>query len=368
MPEPSAALGRLVAHENTASDLLAFLFERDPEPLIRLLGLPEDRYRCQREVKAAGRLDLVVFRQSDGLPAAVLELKGASTQHGNQLERYQAWADRFDPPPALFYCTLDTDSDEAPKPWQPLNLVTLFAAWESVADPHAAWLAREITTILRSWDTEADGIIGAARGWYVPDLVSRRTAHSLDTALRHAHPGDGQARALRTSGGNPMLMAWRRHPRGTPHAWIAVDIRCQGRATPDQPWLLRPCIDVYPADRLERDVLLEAHDLAVALQPAMVLPAIRGALTRQGRSDLAKALHAERHEGLARLADPAVLADWRSHLASGDEPPRGHPVFLHDRGRRLATQFQLHVTGITRADLADLALTTLDHLVANAHP
>lgn len=33
------ALGRLVAHENTASDLLAFLFEIDPRPLLRLLNL-----------------------------------------------------------------------------------------------------------------------------------------------------------------------------------------------------------------------------------------------------------------------------------------------------------------------------------------
>ena len=33
------ALGRLVAHENNASDLLAFLFELDPRPMTGLLGL-----------------------------------------------------------------------------------------------------------------------------------------------------------------------------------------------------------------------------------------------------------------------------------------------------------------------------------------
>lgn len=111
MPEPSPALGRLIAYENSASDLLAFLFERDPRPLINLLGLADDTYWCQREGKAAGRLDLVVYRRSNGLPVAMLELKGASSEHGDQLDRYQTWAEDFDPAPKLFCCTLDGDRD-----------------------------------------------------------------------------------------------------------------------------------------------------------------------------------------------------------------------------------------------------------------
>lgn len=368
MSEPSTALGRLVAHENTASDLLAFLFERDPGPLMALLGLADDRYRCRREGKAAGRLDLAVYRQSDGLPVAVLEVKGASSEHEDQLHRYQTWAEGFDPAPKLFYCTLDGEGAVPCAPWQPLSLVALFGAWQTAADPYAAWLAREITGVLRSWDTEADGIIGSACGWYVPDLVSRRVAHAVNEVLRRAHPDDGQASATRTNGGNPMFAAWRRHPKGSDQAWIGVDVRCEGRATPARPWIFRPCVAVDLAGRSEWEASLEAHDLAVALLPAMMLPAIQEALTRRDLPDLAKALHAEPHGGLRRPADSAVLADWHGRLLSGDRTPRRHPVFFHDRGRRLATQFQLDVSGITRADLADLTLAVLDHLAGHAGP
>ena len=91
MPEKNEALGRLIANENSASDLLAFLFERDPAPLVRVLGLPDAEYRVRREGKAArSRFDLVVFQEDH--PVAVLELKGASTEHGNQLDRYHPWA------------------------------------------------------------------------------------------------------------------------------------------------------------------------------------------------------------------------------------------------------------------------------------
>jgi hypothetical protein len=47
------------------------------------------------------RLNLAVYRQADEIPVAVLELKGASSEHGDQLRRHEAWADGFDPPPRL---------------------------------------------------------------------------------------------------------------------------------------------------------------------------------------------------------------------------------------------------------------------------
>nr|BFE56531.1 hypothetical protein GCM10020063_010570 [Dactylosporangium thailandense] len=101
-------LGRLVAHENSASDLVAFLFEVDPQPLLDLLHLGGGPYICQREVQAGkgkGRLDLVLRRQADGHPVAVLEMKGASDVHGDQLDRYNSWADNFEPAPRRLYCT-----------------------------------------------------------------------------------------------------------------------------------------------------------------------------------------------------------------------------------------------------------------------
>jgi hypothetical protein len=349
------ALGRLVAHENSASDLLAYLIELDSAPLARVLDLPEGAYQAEREVPGKGRLDLVVRRETDGHPVAVLELKGASTVHGDQLERYRTWAESFEPAPELFYCTLDDDAP--PTPWQSLDLVDLFAAWENTGHPHAAWLADEIADVLRTWDREADGLIGAATGWYVPDLVSRRTAKALDTRLRAAHPDGSEARAYRTSGGNPMFMAWRRHPRGSGNAWIAVDVRCEGRSDATRSWLFRPCIDVFASGR---DAQLEAHDLAVALGPAMTLPAIRAAT--EGLEP-ANALSAPRHDGLRGPLNPSVLATWRAGIGSTS---RRHPVFYHDRGLRLATQLQLDVTTITRFDLAELTLSVLDHLATQA--
>ena len=261
MSEPGLALGRLAANENSSSDLLAFLFERDPQPLIGLLGLAEDTYRCRREVRAqrAGRMDLVVYRQSDDLPVAVLEMKGASDEHDDQLDRYRAWADTFDTAPALFYCTFD---GEPRTPWRSLSLITIFGAWQTVADPHTAWLAGEITAVLHRWDAEADAAIGKAQGWYVPDLVTRRTARALDDVLRRAFPGAGMASATVTKAGNPTLLAWRRHPYGSDQAWIGVDVRCRGRRAAASPWLFRPCVDVGLRDQSEeavREAVLEAH-------------------------------------------------------------------------------------------------------------
>ena len=234
-------------------------------------------------------------------------MKGASDLHGDQLGRYNLWAESIKPVPKRFYCTLDGDGATPPVPWQPLSLVKLFGAWRTSKDANAAWLADETADMLRAWDQEADGIIGDATGWYVPDLVSRRTANAIDARLARAHQDGSKARAYRTNGGNPMFVARRRHPRGSDKAWIALDVRCEGRGDPSRAWLVRPCVDITSSDT---GSLLKAHDLAVGLQPAMILPAIQDALTRRGRGKLAGALRADRHEGLSGPADAAVLDEW----------------------------------------------------------
>ncbi|WP_157563117.1 hypothetical protein [Micromonospora chokoriensis] len=165
----------------------------------------------------------------------------------------------FDTAPALFYCTFD---GEPRTPWRSLSLITIFGAWRTVADPHTAWLAGEITAVLHRWDAEADAAIGKAQGWYVPDLVTRRTARALDDVLRRAFPGAGMASATVTKAGNPTLLAWRRHPYGSDQAWIGVDVRCRGRRAAASPWLFRSCVDVGLRDQSEeavREAVLEAH-------------------------------------------------------------------------------------------------------------
>jgi hypothetical protein len=141
-----------------------------------------------------------------------------------------------------------------------------------------------------------------------------------------------------------------------------VDVRSPGRTVPGAPWLFRPCVDVRARELPEHEAALEANDLATRLLPAMVLPAVRATLAERGRNDLAEALAAKRHDGLARRPDRTVLAAWRARLGSADPTAVKHPVFRFDGRRRLATEFKLDVTGITRADLAELTLAVLNHL------
>jgi hypothetical protein len=100
--------------------------------MVGLLSLEDSHHTCRREAPAQGakkgRLDLVVRRQANGKAVAVLEMKGASDLHGDQLDRYNSWAKRINPAPKQFYCTLEGDGAAPPAPWQPLSLVQLFGA------------------------------------------------------------------------------------------------------------------------------------------------------------------------------------------------------------------------------------------------
>ena len=167
-----------------------------------------------------------------------------------------------------------------PDPWRAVGLVELYGAWRDSTDPHAAWLGGEIAGLFASWDQQAEGVIGESRGWYVPDLVTRRVALDLDRVLRKR---DGQAQATRTKPGNPMFLARRRHPNGDPDVWIGVDVRSDGRKTPAARWLFRPCVQVDVGDGTAVEARRKAHDLPVALLPALVLPAIQHALTEVAR-------------------------------------------------------------------------------------
>ncbi|GAA2845600.1 hypothetical protein Acy02nite_47120 [Actinoplanes cyaneus] len=323
------ALGRLMAQENTASDLLAYLVELDPIPLAEVLSLPAGEYTALREARAGGRrsrLDLLVCRVGTAEPVAILELKGASGEHGDQLERYAEWAANLAEAPRLMYCTLDGGTTGAPPaPWQPLSLIDLFGAWQSSAHPHAAWLAGEMTSLLQQWDRQADGLIGSATGWYIPDLITRRIAAAL---------GD-EAEALRTKAGNPMLLAYRRHP-GHNDAWLGVDLRCEGRDRPERPWLFRPYIEVSFNDPTPQAQTTARH-LAVDLHHAMTLDTIQRVVKNSA------VLTANKHGGLMGFRDFA-------------------PVFYHDKQVRLATQFKLDVCYVDRHQVADMIRAVMDHL------
>ncbi|MFG1609191.1 hypothetical protein [Actinoplanes sp. NPDC049265] len=323
------ALGRLLAQENTATDLLAYLIELDPHPLAVVLDLPAGEYIAEREIMIGGRnrLDLLIRRHGSLEPMALLELKGASGEHNDQLGRYAAWAATSAPAARLRYCTLDgSAAAEVDGPWCPLSLIDLFGAWRTSLHPHAAWFGSDIADVLKDWDAQADDVIGSVTGWYVPDLITRRIAGAL---------GD-HAYALRTKAGNPMLLAYRQHLSGSSDTWIGVDLRCEGRKSPQRPWLFRPFVEVS-FDNPTPEAQAAARQLAIAMQPAMMLHAIQQIVKDPD------VLSANQHGGLLRYRE-------------------SEPIFYHDKQVRLATQFKMDVSRVNRHDVAEMIRAVLDHL------
>ena len=96
-PLPAAAgqaLERLLSRETQISDLIAFLAALDTAPFLAALGLPVWQARVRREERlsnGAGNADLIVSDETAG-PIALLEIKASAAQHGDQFERYAAWA------------------------------------------------------------------------------------------------------------------------------------------------------------------------------------------------------------------------------------------------------------------------------------
>lgn len=359
---PVKSLARMLADENTTSDIVTLLVELDPLPLRALLSLETSDVVIERETPAGGRrrLDLVVRRSRDRHPLAVVEVKCASDLHGDQLEEYDAWVDSQQPVPSRWYWTVD--GEHAREAWQPMRLADVFQGWTSSSDPHAAWLAREASSLLTAWDAEADGVIGDAQGHYVPDIVARRAAREIHAQLA-ALGDESEAQAFRTNAGQPMVMAWRHDPRAEAGVWLGVDIRSQCRGDPRRPWLFRPCIDVVESDLSATEARLRAHDHAVALLDHLSGSALTSWLSAAGREDLAGLLTPSDADGFRHRPDRHVLEAWRAQLEAGSPPGRHHPVFFHDRGTRLATQFTVDVTRASRQDLQDLCLLVLEHLV-----
>jgi len=375
------ALGRMLARENTATDLLALLIELDPAAVGRLLpGVPAN-VTAVREATAntskRGRLDLLLRSTVDESLVAVFEMKGAADLHGDQLSRYDAWLAKQPGACARYFCSFDGTRADAPANadgsapgWTPLTLESLFGAWRTSAHPHAAWLSEQIVDLLSAWSTEAAGPIGAGHGWYVPDVITRRVARQLHERLTY-RDDDNEARATRTSAGNPMLMAWRRDPVRESQVWLGLDVRSQGRGDQQLPWLFRPCVDVATPDPENRKGdQLAAHDRAAQLAPTIGYEAVRKALIDANRDDLASALRPapKSKNGFRRAPTAEALADWRVRIDTERTGGRDHPVFFHDRGTRLATQLVLDVSSVTVDDLADLCYLVLDHMAANAVP
>ena len=147
------ALERLLSREDRISDLIAFLAALDPEPFLAALGLPIRQARVRREVRLggqAGNADLVVSDEAG--PVALLEIKASAAQHGDQFERYDAWARARTPPARCYLIALDGESLGAPGGWvtEP-SLPRLVRSWQHSSNPHVAWLASAAAGIFEGW-------------------------------------------------------------------------------------------------------------------------------------------------------------------------------------------------------------------------
>ena len=241
------ALGRLLTKEERISDLAAFLAALDPQPLLRVLDLTARDPRVSREEVlggGVGRADLVL---RDGTrPLAVLEIKSAAAQHGDQYERYDLWARAQVPKVRCYLISLDGKPRDAPDGWvTELTLPVLLRSWQGSQHPHAGWLASSAADVLEGWMAQLDGKIGRATNPVVADLVARRVAVGLASVDRLTDAGL-EVEATRTSGGTAMIVAWLPFPSEPrdPGAWLCVDLRSMNRADPQVPWLLRLGVEV----------------------------------------------------------------------------------------------------------------------------
>ena len=369
-------LGRLLASENSATDLLALLIDLDAEPVNTLFDLPGDEsYVAEREVQTQGkgRLDLVLRGTDSNMIRAALEMKGASSIHGDQLERYAAWASAVSsPPPGLYFCAFDAEEGDVDSRWTRLRLKDVYARWRSSTHQHAAWLAKNIVETFDRWDSEADGRLGASTGYYVNDIVTKRIARALVPRLAdelspaNAHPA-------RDNAGSPMVFAWAAHPRDREDCSVSVgvDLRTSPRRQNGKIWKLRPHVEVDligsddQALRTRNEAQTLAFDLASRIHESMSFSSLKEELSAKGLERVANALSGGRYDGFKAPADAFDFDAHRRKIAHLQKYPGAGP-FGSDKGLRIATILDLDVTLLTRNDVEDLVVEIVTILFAAA--
>ncbi|HVF14999.1 MAG TPA: hypothetical protein VM942_10390 [Acidimicrobiales bacterium] len=367
-----AALERMLAKEDRISDLIGFLAALDPRPLSTVLRVTAGNPRISREEvlrvapgggRRSGRADLLV-RDGAGI-VALLEIKAAAGAHGDQFDRYDAWAKAQRPPVTCHLISLEADTRAAPDGWSTmLTLPMLLRAWQGGEHPHAGWLACAAAEVLESWIAQCDGKLGRATSPAVADLVTRRVAVDLGAVSRLSAAGV-EAQAPRTKGGTASVVSWLPFPseHADSGAWLCVEFRSARRANPGTPWLLRLGVEVGAGDRTDRQARAAAHDLAVPLRHELKCAALRQHLQHVGQDGLASFVRPGPRtiDGLKGDPDADALAAWRTNALTNDAYGE-HPALFHDWGRRLASQILVDVTDLDRHQIVELLAAALDHL------
>lgn len=359
-------LSRLLAKENSTSDLLAFLVELDPSRVPAAFDLdPADSYSAVRELATGqGRIDLVIQDRSSASPAAVVELKGASSIHGDQLERYAQWATKFDPRPDLIHCAFDIEESEANQDWTKKRLRDVFGAWNRSEHSEARWLASEITAVLDTWSTEADELPAVREGYFSPDITSKRMAIALNARLRAEFDDGSCAEPDRDNAGSPMVLAWTPYPGQTDDdkVWLGVDLRSSTRRSMSSVWSFRPFIQVLRNEQrsLSKD-RRSAFDRAIELREALRCSAIQEMLASRGLADLSAALSCGQYDGFKADIDTFDFKSQSALIASSTKYPGAGP-FGYDWGRRLASILVLDAASLNREQVEEIVFHVVTHL------
>lgn len=116
-----------------------------------------------------------------------------------------------------------------------------------------------------------------------------------------------------------------------------------------------------------------SRQIAVAhmSSPAQLEPALGPAVLRAALSPIASPTVADAISGSKSLKTPknrtSAVAHWLEDIeVAGDHPIPKHPVFHHDKCRRLSARFALDASHITSADLGALAKAALTYLGDNS--
>ena len=369
----SEPLGRLLSKETNVANILAYLCERDPSPILATFGLTAVKPTVHQEVSqgTAGRFDLVVMDNNE--PIALVELKVGATQHGDQYARYDAWATTHGNVPCHLI-TLDEEVTDAPSTWGRHLLTNVLDSWSASPDQPAQVIAAAARDALQDVLDQAAGPLGKA-GRTAVAIAFRRLDHLVHD---HASGMDLVGGAERTSGGQPALVFYTAHPAAlSDREQLCVDLRSEADG---KIWKLRLGVEVW----LTRDedgaivpgsrdrARARAHDLAVGLGIDLRTSALMAHLIDQGHSDLAAMIMPTGGDGLvAGNHSTDALSAWRTAAAAGALTRGGrklepHPKFKHDDGRRLVSISHLDYREATVQQLAVLVVTALRYLEAGA--
>lgn len=356
-------LARILSHEVNVADLLCYLIELDPKPLLTALKLRAEVPGVRQEVRRGRRTRVDLLVTDDDQPIALLELKVGAAQHGDQFARYSAVASELGGIPCHLIA-LDAFTADIPTDWGDHLLQDLLGRWGNSTVEPARVVAGELERAAHGLLQQAAGPLSRA-GRTAVAVAVRHIDHGVRQLVPEFAPLGGPAR---TGGGQPMVVYWLPHPRReSDREWLCVDLRSESART--SPWKLRLGVEVGKDEEGTTSAESRAHDLAMELREGLRTSAFNEALTADGHGHLAQAL-SSRHDGFRRRPDGAALARPAStpgeQDASETRRRSAHPLFHHDYGRRLTTVSHLDCTALTAPELAALVAYALRYLHTSA--